>query len=78
MYSNDYDDNYVSNAGNWQNQIEPYIKNMEMLDGFNLTFPGGSALSVENPAETVMGFLEGPGGRAVAYADGHVRWIPNP
>ena len=77
MYSNDYDDNYVSNAGNWQNQIEPYIKNMEMLDGINLTFPGGSALSVENPAETVMGFLEGPGGRAVAYADGHVRWIPN-
>jgi prepilin-type processing-associated H-X9-DG protein len=78
MYANDYDDNYVSNAGNWQSQVEPYLKNMNLMDGFNLVFPGGSATAIENPADTVLGYIEGPGGRAVAYADGHVRWIPNP
>ena len=78
MYAGDYDDNYVSNAGNWQSQVEPYVGDPNLFDGFNLTFAGGSATGIENPAETPLGYIEGPGGRAVAYADGHVRWIPNP
>lgn len=78
MYSNDYDDNLVSNAGNWQSQIEPYLKDMNLMDGFNLVFPGGLSTAIQNPAETVLGYIDGPGGRAVAYADGHVRWIPTP
>jgi prepilin-type processing-associated H-X9-DG protein len=24
-----------------------------------------------------LGFVPGPGGRAVVYADGHVEWVPD-
>jgi len=78
MYSNDYDDVMLSNAGDWQSQLEPYMRNKSLTDGFNYTFPGGNANSIADPANTPLGYISGPGGRAVAYADGHVRWVPNP
>ena len=78
MYSNDYDDNYLSNAGNWQSQLEPYLKDSTLTDGFTYTFTGGNSASIAEPANTQLGYIDGPGGRAVAYSDGHVRWIPNP
>ena len=30
---------------------------------------------IGNPAPTELGFTLGPGGRAVAYCDGHVKWV---
>jgi len=78
MYCNDYDDNYPSNKGNWQSQVDPYLKNMDIMNGFVLTFPGGSATAIESPAETQLGFIPGPGGKAVVFTDGHAKWIPDP
>ncbi|MDR3688998.1 MAG: hypothetical protein P4L46_06430 [Fimbriimonas sp.] len=78
MYAGDYDDNGLSNQGNWQSQLEPYLRDTSLTDGFNYTFGGGNMGNIADPANTIMGYIEGPGGRAVAYADGHVRWIPNP
>ncbi len=78
MYSGDYDDNMLAAGPNWKAQLEPYIKNMNVLDGFTYTFAGGNSTQIQDPANTQIGYSEGPGGKAVAYADGHVKWIPNP
>jgi len=78
MYASDMDDVLPGNKGNWQNLLDPYMKDMSMFDGFNYSYPGGDMTKIESPADTVLGYIEGPGGRAVAYTDGHVKWIPNP
>jgi len=78
MYCNDWDDNMLSNSGNWQEQLLPYLRNQSLMDGFTYTFAGGNSANIPDPANTAVGYIEGPGGRAVAYADGHVRWVPNP
>ena len=33
------------------------------------------AKAAQYPAGTEVGYISGPGGRAVVYADGHVKWI---
>lgn len=78
MCASDYDDVLPSNSSGWRDTIMPYIKNSDMVGAFNYTFAGGPAAKIESPAETVLGYIDGPGGRAVAYTDGHVKWIPNP
>lgn len=78
IYSADYDDNLPSNSGDWMQALYPYTKNHQLLDGFVYTFGGGNTSDIKDPATTELGYKEGPGGRAVAYADGHVKWIPNP
>lgn len=76
IYAADNEDT-LPGAEGWEAKIRPYIKNDEMMKGFNYTFRGGD-MNVDNPAKTEMGFLMGPGGRAVVYMDGSARWIPNP
>lgn len=78
IYAADYDDNLPSNNGDWMEALFPYTKNRQLFDGFVYTFGGGNLNDIKDPSTTELGYKEGPGGRAVAYADGHVRWIPNP
>lgn len=78
IYAADFDDNLPSNNGDWMEALYPYTKNRQMMDGFVYTFGGGNLTDIKDPATTELGYKEGPGGRAVAYADGHVKWIPNP
>lgn len=78
MYATDYDDNFLAAGPDWKSKLDPYVKNMTLMDGFVYTFPGGNASQIQSPADTQLGYIEGPGGRAVAYVDGHVKWIPNP
>jgi hypothetical protein len=54
--------------------LYPYVKNMSVLQDFVMVFPGGDLNKVKDPANTVLGYIDGPGGRAVAYIDGHVMW----
>lgn len=57
----------------------PYIKNQALLDRFQFTYQGPSDQSkIDAPAETVLGHVDGPGGKAVVFADGHVQWKDNP
>ncbi len=78
LFASDNDDNLPSPSG-WAEQVSPYLKNSELLSSFVWTYNGGSNLaSIENPATTELGFVIGPGGRAVAFADGHVKWFPDP
>lgn len=78
IYAADYDDNLPSNGSDWMEALYPYTKNRQMMDGFVYTFNGGNLKDIENPSKTVLGYKDGPGGKAVAYADGHVVWVPNP
>jgi hypothetical protein len=75
MYAGDNDDQYPSG----KESISPYLKSDDILDGFVYTLSGNlNASQIESPAETVMGYVEGPGGRAVVYTDGHSKWINDP
>jgi hypothetical protein len=71
MFAADMDGAFPDNKG-WEDKLSPYSRNRQMLDGFNYTF-GGGPLSGD-PSKKSLGFLSGPGGRAVVYADGHVVW----
>jgi prepilin-type processing-associated H-X9-DG protein len=77
MCASDMDD-VLPGAEGWESKVLPYSQDMDLLRRFNYTFRGGNMTTIENPASTEMGFILGPGGRAVAYVDGHVKWIPNP
>ena len=37
----------------------------------------GPLSGIKEPSKTRMGYLSGPGGRAVIYVDGHVEWQDN-
>lgn len=77
IYAADYEDNLPANDGDINSKLGPYLKNNELLSGFTYTFGGGSLVDVERPAETEIGYIDGPGGRAAIYADGHAKWIPS-
>jgi len=78
MFAADNNDNLPQNNAGWKNAIDPYLKNQQISDGFIYTFGGGNMSKIESPATTEIGYFTGPGGRAVAYSDGHCKWIPNP
>lgn len=77
IYAADYDD-VLPSQEDWENKVMPYIKSREMLSAFNYTFRGGDLSTIDKPHETELGYIEIPGGRVVAYADGHVKFISNP
>jgi prepilin-type processing-associated H-X9-DG protein len=77
MFAMDNDERFPATSA--LNEILPYVKNQEMIERFQFTYSGNPDLAkIESPAETVLGHVDGPGGRAVAYADGHVAWQDNP
>jgi hypothetical protein len=73
MWSADHDDTLPSSA-NINDELMPYLKNSQLFDGLNWTYPGGPISSIESPAETIIGTIDGADGSAVMYADGHVKW----
>jgi hypothetical protein len=75
MYASDYDDNLPGNGKGWQDKIGPYLNNDDLAAQFNYTYPGGPSSAIQNPATTELGYVDGPDGRAVVYADGHARYI---
>jgi hypothetical protein len=54
--------------------IQPIVKSEALGDGFVYTYPGGKLSDVAKPAETLLGYVIGPGGRAEIWVDGHVTW----
>lgn len=77
MYAADMDDTLPNGDIDLRARVGPYMRNSSILSSFTYTFGGGDMKSIQNPAGTEIGYVTGPGGRAVAYADGHVRWIPD-
>jgi hypothetical protein len=77
LYGADMDDVLPGKDANVQELLGPYLKNNSVMKDFVYVFAGGNLNTVANPAETVLGYIPGPGGKAVAYVDGHVKWIPD-
>lgn len=77
IYAADTDDDRFPSQEEFSSGVlSPYLKYDSLLQGFVYTFKGGSINSIENPVGTMIGYVAGPGGFAVAYADGHVKWLP--
>jgi hypothetical protein len=76
MYAQDYDEVLPTGDG-INGKLAPYLKNESLFDGFTYTFGGGSLSGIDKPAETELGFVTGPGGRAIIFIDGHVKWKPD-
>jgi hypothetical protein len=75
MYAMDNKENFPAAGSNLSELILPYLQNGDLLKGFQFTYTGPSEIGkIEKPAEAVLGYFDGPGGRAVVYADGHARW----
>lgn len=79
MWGQDNDDKLPGQDGDLKATLRPYVRNDSIFGGadggnFVYTLNGGSLSEVKNPAGTMMGYIAGPGGYAVVYADGHVQW----
>lgn len=78
MYAADADD-ILPPGANINDVIMPYLKDSGLLAGFNYTYTGDPSLgNMSSPADTQLGFVQGRGGRAIIFADGHVKWFSNP
>ncbi|MBI3721736.1 MAG: hypothetical protein HY248_04210, partial [Fimbriimonas ginsengisoli] len=81
MYIQDYDETYPPAGATINDRLSPYLKNKESFNTPGTDTPGFVYLSdvspqssINEPATTTIGYLLGPGGRALIYADGHVVW----
>lgn len=75
MLAADNDDR-VGAATEVGSQLGPYLKNASIMSRFTFAYEGTLDFSkIENPAEFVVGHIQTSRGRAVAYADGHVKWV---
>ncbi len=77
IYGADADDALPLN-GSFADAIQPYMKNAEIARQFTYTFGGGLIPKDADPSKFELGYVQGDGGRAVAYGDGHVVWVPDP
>ena len=76
LYATDYDDFLPISGGQALESVAPYLKDSSILDKVvwtNLT--GQSMGKIEKPSEYQLGYVPGPGGKAVIFADGHIQWI---
>ena len=76
MYTQDYDEVYPT-GDDFANKLNPYAKDESIFQDFTYNQPATALKDVSAPADTMMGYVPGPGGRAIVYADGHVKWKPD-
>ncbi|HEY3268273.1 MAG TPA: hypothetical protein VGM37_15240 [Armatimonadota bacterium] len=77
MYSDDYDNQYPLPGDDMKVRVGPYIRDPDIWDavgGFHYAFAGGS-LKGADPAVTEIGYYDVPGGRVIAYGDGHAAFV---
>lgn len=75
MLANDNDDR-IGAATEIGSQLGPYLKNASIMSRFSFTYEGTLDFTkIEEPAKFIVGQVQTSRGSAVAYADGHVKWI---
>jgi prepilin-type processing-associated H-X9-DG protein len=82
QYAQDYDENFPANHPDIESTIQPYLEEPGTFedpstgqDGFTYSYVGTTEMAhIADPAATQLGYVVGPGGRAVLFADGHVKW----
>ncbi len=77
MFAADNDDTIPAGVS-VRTDLMPYIMNEDVIRDFIYTFAGGKYEDMKDPASTEVGHIQTQYGRAVAYADGHVEWKPEP
>lgn len=78
IYSADYDDFLPISGAQATDAVMPYIRSAEILNSVVWTNLSGQKLNgISDPAAYELGYVPGPGGRAIIYADGHVGWRPD-
>lgn len=86
MYAQDYDENFPQTGGGLTKTLQPYLKSDAVFKnpatgepGFVYTYTGPTSFAeIALIAETQLGYVSGPGGRAIIWADGHVTWQDDP
>jgi prepilin-type processing-associated H-X9-DG protein len=78
MYAQDNNEILPAPGSSFQDLIMPYVKNESLFSGFVYEHSGGPLSAISDPSKTRLGYVPGPGGRAILYADGHVIWEPDP
>jgi hypothetical protein len=76
MYSADNDDRFPGSES-WQFELQAYLKNKDLMTGFDFKLGGKTLSGIEDPAKTVLGTIQGQFGTATVYADGSARWTAN-
>ncbi len=78
MFANDNNDNLPNIAG-WSTSIAAYLNKGDLTSGFIYAYRGTTDMTaIAEPASTILGYVQTPTGRAVAYTDGHVKWLSGP
>lgn len=79
IYASDYDDLLPVSGAASRDSVMPYIKSARILDSVVWTnITGQNMGKIQDPANYQLGYVPGPGGRAIIYADGHVSWRADP
>lgn len=79
IYAADYDDLLPVSGAASRDSVMPYIKSARILDSVVWTnITGQNMGKIQDPANYQLGYVPGPGGRAIIYADGHVGWRADP
>lgn len=72
------DNDKMPSKEGFQSEVLPYIKSKDTLSQFVYTGPDDLDLNhAGNLDQIEVGFVPGPGGRAIVYGDGHVVWVPD-
>lgn len=74
MYSADADDVMPPSGANVGETVYPYARDHDAFTNFTYTY--GGALPKDGLSGIVLGYVSGPGGRAVVHGDGTVTWVP--
>lgn len=79
-YAADNKDNFPP-VGSDKDTYGAYVKNDSVFNnpetgklGLSLVYQQTSTEQIQSPGEYILGYLSGAGGRAIIYADGHVKW----
>ncbi|HTQ11614.1 MAG TPA: hypothetical protein VMI31_16250, partial [Fimbriimonadaceae bacterium] len=74
MFANDNNETFPNSQQDLNSLLNPYLRDTDISAGFVYTYGGGLMNDIKDPANTVLGYMPGPGGKAVLYSDGHVKW----
>lgn len=78
IFMSDHDDRFPTREQFDAGELYPYTKNSDLMKGFVYLMNGQDASRLNAPAQTVIGYIPGPGGYAWVFADTHVQWNPGP
>lgn len=76
MWSGDNNDSMPPSGS--LGDLMDYLNDSSLLANFNYTPPSDLNMQdMSSPSTTELGYVDGPGGRAVLFGDGHVGWVKN-